>query len=95
MNRYDWWKEMLKLTVVVIFAVAVVMLVGCAALPENMQDCEISPYVQQWETVEDCKMAVLHREDSQYERATQEIENERYARRCYVLGGVWDKRLID
>ena len=90
--NYNFWKEMLKLAAVVIFAVAVVMLVGCASrIPEYMDGCAIAPYVQQWETIEECKMAVLKKEDFTFQKQQQELQDELSKRECWrCCKGVWD-----
>lgn len=91
-NPIEW----IKLLVVLVFAVAVVMLVtGCASrIPDNINDCEIKRYVEQWDTVEDCKMAVLKVEDIKFKRTTKKLENERNSRLCYIQGKVWDARSL-
>jgi hypothetical protein len=53
-------------TLVVLFLLFI--LVGCTSLPDSLDECAIAPYNQQWETAEECKMAVIKREDRRHER---------------------------
>lgn len=65
-------------------ATVALLLVGCASrLPEWIDDCEITPYVEQWDTVEDCKMAVLKREDNAARRRAKSFQDEANAKWCW------------
>ena len=72
-----------RTAVICIFA----FLAGCASVPEFEQDCEIARYKQQWETVDECKLAVLKHEDRRALRAG--IEDKRKA--C-VVPRWWDSK---
>jgi hypothetical protein len=57
--------------VVTLFILFVILaaLSGCASrVPVLSADCEIERYKQQWETVEECKMASDKREDSRFKK---------------------------
>ena len=62
---------------------------GCATsrIPALMQDCEIKRYVEQWDSVADCKNASLEREDRRYKR-----EQERLLHESCVRPYWWDAR---
>lgn len=74
--------------------ITILLISGCVSrFPERIEECEIKPYVEQWDTVEDCKMAVLRLEDFRYKKEQQKLQDERNATECWeVRRQVWDHR---
>jgi hypothetical protein len=68
LSPYFKWSIEVILMLIVAFVLAV-GLGGCASrIPVLSADCEIERYKQQWETVEECKMASDKREDSRFKK---------------------------
>jgi hypothetical protein len=81
--------------VVTLFILFVILaaLSGCASrVPVLSADCEIERYKQQWETVEECKMASDKREDSRFKKEQREIEWQIEAAQCRADGDAWVRR---
>jgi hypothetical protein len=79
-------------TVIVLILITLAALSGCASrVPVLASDCEIARYVQQWETVAECKMASLKQEDAKAKREARELEWLQEERACTTKGDAWVK----